>query len=65
MSKLKERRDASVTESLRPVVPMLKTWFLDVGYDFMNSRNFKLEDEMLIEELTDFYLERINNLMVK
>ena len=65
MSKLKERRDASVTESLRPVVPMLKTWFLDVGYDFMNSRTFKLEDEMLIEELTDFYLERINNLMVK
>ena len=65
MSKLKEKRDASISVALRPVAPMLKSWFLDVGYDFMSSRNFNLQEEALIEELTDYYLERIGEFMVE
>ena len=65
MSKLKEKRDASVKAALRPVAPMLKSWFLDVGYDFMDTRNFNVAEEALIEELTDFYLARIKVMMLE
>ena len=64
MSKLKERRDANVLKALRPVVPMLKTWFLDVVYDFIGKRNFNAVEEAIMEELTDYYLARIKELVV-
>ena len=62
MSTLRERREASIAVSLHPVAHVLKSWFLNVGYDFMNSRNFNMSEEALIEELSDYYLERIKEL---
>lgn len=64
MSKLKERRDASVIRALRPVAPMLKTWFLNVAYDYMDDNNFTVQEEELLERVTDFYLAYIDDLMV-
>lgn len=64
MSKLREKRGASTIRALRPVAPMLKTWFLDVGYDFMNGTNFTTPEEDLIERLSDYYLARIEELML-
>lgn len=64
MSKLKERRDASVIRALRPVAPMLKTWFLNVAYDYMDDNNFTVQEEELLERVTDFYLAYIDDLMI-
>jgi len=62
MSTLKERREANITRSLRPVAHLVKSWFLNVGYDFINKRNYNANEEQLIEELSDYYLERIKDL---
>ena len=62
MSTLRERREANITRSLRPVAHLVKSWFLNVGYDFMSKRNYNANEEQLIEELSDYYLERIKDL---
>lgn len=65
MSKLREKRGAGTIRALRPVAPMLKTWFLDVAYDFMDGGTFTAPEEDLLERVTDFYLERIEDLMLQ
>ena len=62
MSTLRERREANIIRSLKPMAHLLKSWFLNVGYDFMNKRNYNANEEQLIEELSDYYLERIKDL---
>ena len=62
MSALREKRQAGIKKSLQPVAPMVQSWFLDVGLDFINTRTFTLQEEAIIEELSDYYLERMAEL---
>lgn len=65
MSDLREKRRKSIKRALQPVAPMVKSWFLDVGLDFINSRKFNVQEEAIIEELSDFYLDRMVELKVQ
>ena len=62
MTTLREKSKVATIEQLKPVAHSLKTWFLNVGYNFMKSRVFKDDEEALIEDFTDFYLDCIAKL---
>lgn len=62
MTTLREKSRISAIKQLKPVVHVLKTWFLEVGYNYMKTRPFKEEEEVLIDDITDFYLECIKKI---
>ena len=62
MTTLREKSRISAIKQLKPVVHVLKTWFLEVGYNYMKTRPFKEEEEALIDDITDFYLECIKKI---
>ena len=62
MTTLREKSKVATIEQLKPVAHSLKSWFLSVGYNFMKSRTLKDEEEALIEDFTDFYLDCISKI---
>ena len=48
MTTLREKSKVATIQQLKPVAHSLKTWFLNVGYNFMMTRSFKDEEEALI-----------------
>ena len=62
MGKLLYKRDSAIESTIKNNVSAVKSWFLNVGYDFIGSRKFTLPEETLIEEVTDYYLERLSKM---
>lgn len=62
MSAIREKNKIHIIRGLKPVSHLLKSWYLNVGYDFIQSRKFTQNDETLIEEMSDYYLARIKEL---
>lgn len=62
MMTLRERSNCYVIKGLKPVSQLLKTWFLNVAYDYINSRKLTQAQEDILEEVSDFYLEAIRKL---
>ena len=62
MATLREKSRIEAIRQLKPVVHVLKTWFLEVGYNFMKTKPFKEEEEALIDDFTDFYLDCIKRI---
>lgn len=62
MSTVRERNRVHVTNGLRPVSHLLKSWFLNVGYDYINSHKLNQTEEDVLEKISDYYLEAIKNL---
>ena len=62
MSAIREKNKIHIICGLKPVSHLLKSWYLNVGYDFIQSRKFTQSDEAVIEEMSDYYLARIKEL---
>ena len=62
MSAIRERNKVHIVNGLKPVSHLLKSWYLNVGYDYINSHNLSQTEEDVLEKISEFYLEAINNL---
>ena len=59
MSTVLEKRDCYLKQFVRENKSLIKTWFLNVGYDFINSKKFSQPEEDMLEKIADFYLESL------
>ena len=59
---LKQRCRKHVNETIGRMKPIVKDWFLHTAFEFINSRKFTIQEEDLMEELSDFYLEKLEGL---
>ena len=62
MSALRERNKVHIVHGLKPVAHLLKSWYLNVGYDYINSHKLTQTEEDVLEKVSDFYIEAISNL---
>ena len=62
MSKIREKNKAQIVKELKPLTHLLKSWYLNIGYDFIQSRKFTQPEEDIIAEMSDYYLDRIKDL---
>ena len=62
MTTVREKSRAYVSSKLQPVAHLLKTWFLSVGYDYINSHKMNQTEEDILEDITNFYTSAIKNL---
>ena len=62
MSKIREKNRAQIVKELKPLAHLLKSWYLNIGYDFIQSRKFTQLEEDIIAEMSDYYLGRIKDL---
>lgn len=62
MSVLRERNKVHIIRGLKPVAHLLKSWYLNVGYNFINSNNLTQAEEDILERVSDFYLGAIKRL---
>ena len=63
MSSLCERRAESARRVIKPVAGSLKTWLLDKGIEYINSRKLNSVEEDAIGDFQEFYLEEIEKLL--
>ena len=59
---LKQRCRKHVNETVGRMKPIVKDWFLHTAFEFINSRNFTNQEEDLMEEISDWYLARLEEL---
>lgn len=62
MSTVKEKGKAYISVGLKPVAHLLKTWYLTVGYDYINSHELSQAEEDVLENITNFYIDKIKEL---
>lgn len=62
MSTVREKNKTHIVRGLKPVSHLLKSWFLNVGYDYINTKKLTQVEEDVLEKVSDFYLEAIKNL---
>ena len=58
-------RQKSVLDLVRRVIPMKKTikqWFYHAGMKFLQSRELTDEQEVFLEEVTDFFVENLEKI---
>lgn len=58
-------RQKSVLDLIRRVIPMKKTikqWFYHAGMKFLQSHQLTDEQETFLEEVTDFFVENLDEL---
>ena len=58
-------RQKSILDLIRRVKPLKKTikqWFYHAGMKFLQSRELTDEQELFLEEVTDFYAENLDAL---
>lgn len=63
MSTVKEKSKCCVIQGLKPVAHLLKTWYLNVGYDYINSKKLSQVEEDVLEDISNYYLEAIKDLV--
>ena len=59
---LKQRCRKHVDQTIGKMKPIVRDWFLHTAFEFINSRKFTIQEEDLMEELSDFYLEKLEGL---
>ena len=59
---LKEKKRRHVNATIGKVKPIVQDWFLDVAYKLINSRKFTAQEEALLEEVSDYYLDNLATL---
>ena len=62
LAKLGERRNAYITRMMTLVAPIVKSWYLRTSVNFLNTRDFKEEQEDLFAEFTDFCTDKLDEL---
>ena len=59
---VKQRCRRHVNQTISRMKPIVKDWFLDVAYKYINSRKFTAQEEDILEKVTDYYLENLATL---
>lgn len=59
---LRDKCRKHVNSTIKRMEPIVRSWYLSVALDFMNSRKFTTQDEAFMEEISDFYLEKLDSL---
>ena len=59
---LKEKKRQQVNYTIGKIRPIVKDWFLDVAYKLIQSRKFNAQEEALLEEVSDYYLDNLATL---
>ena len=54
-----KRHVGSVIKKMKPIV---RSWYLNVALEFMNSRKLTNDEERILEEVSDYYLEKLDKL---
>ena len=62
MSTVREKNKTHIVRGLKPVSHLLKSWFLNVGYDYINRYRLNQTEEDVLESITNYYLQAIKNL---
>lgn len=56
---LREKRDTAIRTQLRPVVSIVRSWFLEEGLKYMKGRKMTNSEEDMLERVSDFYLDSL------
>lgn len=59
---MKQRRDFDLMRRVIPIKKTIKDWYFHAGMKFLNSRQFKDDEEAFLEEVTEFYMDILDNI---
>lgn len=59
---VKHRRDLDLMRRVISVRKVIKDWYYHAGMKFINSRQFKDEEEAFLEEVTEFFINNLENI---
>ena len=59
---LRQRALYNFVKNLLPVKELAKKWYYHAGMKFLKSRELTDEEEAFLEEITDFYIDDLNNI---
>ena len=59
---VRQKRDLDLMKRVIPVRKTIKDWYYHAGMKFINSRQFKDEEEAFLEEVTDFFIDVLDNI---
>lgn len=56
---LRDKRKKAVRTQLKPMVSVVRSWFLEEGLKYMKERKMTNTEEDLLERISDFYLDSL------
>lgn len=59
---MRQKRDLNLMKRVIPVKKTIKDWYFHAGMKFMNSRQLKDNEEEFLEEVTEFYMNILDNI---
>ena len=59
---MRQKRDLNLMKRVIPVKKTIKDWYFHAGMKFMNSRQLKDNEEEFLEEVTEFYMNVLDNI---
>lgn len=59
---MRQKRELNLMKRVIPVKKTIKDWYYHVGMKFINSRQFKDEEEAFLEEITEFFVSALDNI---
>lgn len=58
----KERRRNLINATIGKIKPIVEDWFLDTGLQYMKENKLTLQEEDMLEKISDFYLATLKKL---
>ena len=58
---LKEKCRRHVNATIGKMKPIVKDWYLHTAFEYMNTRKFTAQEEALLEEISDYYLDKLES----
>ena len=59
---VRQKRDLDLMKRIIPVRKVIKDWYYHAGMKFINSRQFNDLEEAFLEEVTDFFIDNLENI---
>lgn len=59
---MRQKRDLNLMKRVIPVKKTIKDWYFHAGMKFLNSRQLKDNEEAFLEEVTEFYMNVLDNI---
>jgi len=61
---LKQKSTRDLVRRVTPVKRIIKDWFFHAGMKFLQGKRLTDEQEVFLEEVTDFFMENLDNIDV-
>ena len=59
---MKQMRDLGLMKEVIPIRNTIKNWYYHAGSQFLLSREFSMTEEAFLEEVTEFFLNNLDNI---